>query len=270
MSYDLHVHSNVSDDCTAPMEESVQRAIALGLDGLCFTDHLNLIIPQTSDQPDPNGFLDWQKSYEKIQKVRESYGSRLEILHGMELAELTLDEERGRSFLTAPGIDYLLCAAHMARGFPDFYWMTFPDLAFCKHIMALYLDENIRLAKLQLADVLAHIGYPNRYMIHQGFSVDIMDYEGQLRQLFTLMVQSGQGLELNTSGLRQGADMTFPHLPALKLYRACGGEIVTIGSDAHKAKDVGSHIKDGEELLRQAGFRYTTIFRQRKPHFIKL
>ena len=270
MPYDLHVHSTVSSDSRATMEEAVQRAISQGLAGICFTDHLNLILPETADQQDPHGYDDWSRGYAEIEKMRAAWGDKLEILHGMELAEITLDLERAKKYAQAPGIDYLLGAAHMARGYPDFYWMTFPDQAFCQTIMGLYLDENIRLAELNMVDAIAHVGYPQRYMGHQGLFVPLMDFEEKLRQLFTIMAQTGQALELNTSGLRQGADMTFPNLPALKLFRACGGELVTIGSDAHRVTDVGSHLKEAGELLREAGFSHFTIFRQRKPVFIAL
>ena len=48
------------------------------------------------------------------------------------------------------------------------------------------------------------------------------------------------------------------------MYRSLGGELVTIGSDAHKVSDIGAGIKRGEELLRECGFKYITLFKERK------
>ena len=271
LSYDMHVHSNVSLDSNTPMADSIERALSLGLKGICFTDHLNLVYPEFTDKPDPNCYAEWAVSYKEIEKVRNLWGDQFDILHGMELAEITLDQNHAIECAKAPGIDYLLGASHTAKGHADFYYMTFPDQAFCHRITALYLDENIRLAKFNMADAIAHIGYPQRYMARQGFSIDLMDYEEQLRELFTIMVHTGQALELNTSGLRQeGFGQSFPNLPALKLYKALGGEMVTIGSDAHRAGDVASKFKEAGEFLCEAGFSHFTIFRQRKPEFIKL
>jgi len=252
------------------MEAVAKSAIAKGLDGICFTDHLDLFEAKEVGKKCMHGYDAWKKGYEEIRQVRDLLGNSLEILHGMEIAEIPMDTERAEKFIASPDIDFVLGSIHMVKGYVDFYWMKFPDLAFCKSITEVYLNENIQLAKLGLVDSIAHIGYSERYMTRQGFFINLMDYEEQLRQLFSIMIQTGQGLEVNTSGLRQGIGCTFPNLSVLKLYKALGGEIITIGSDSHNAQDVGSHIQKVEKLLKELGFRYFTVFRQRKSCFIEL
>ena len=56
----------------------------------------------------------------------------------------------------------------------------------------------------------------------------------------------------------------------LKLWRECGGEILTVGSDAHNTADLGAGIREGMELARECGFRYIAYFRERKPQFVSL
>jgi histidinol-phosphatase (PHP family) len=56
----------------------------------------------------------------------------------------------------------------------------------------------------------------------------------------------------------------------LKRYRELGGEIITVGSDAHKPEDIGSHFNDAAELLSACGFRYYCVFEKRVAEFIKL
>ncbi|MBR4483643.1 MAG: PHP domain-containing protein, partial [Erysipelotrichaceae bacterium] len=41
MLADYHVHTHFSDDSVYPMEEVVKDAIAMGLDEICFTDHVD-------------------------------------------------------------------------------------------------------------------------------------------------------------------------------------------------------------------------------------
>ncbi len=41
MRADYHVHTAFSDDSDYPMEQVVRDAIALGLEELCFTDHVD-------------------------------------------------------------------------------------------------------------------------------------------------------------------------------------------------------------------------------------
>lgn len=56
----------------------------------------------------------------------------------------------------------------------------------------------------------------------------------------------------------------------LELYRDCGGELITLGSDAHRPEDVGKGIAQAQELLRTVGFRYFTVYHRRTPQFIRL
>ena len=62
----------------------------------------------------------------------------------------------------------------------------------------------------------------------------------------------------------------MPPLEIIKLYRNLGGKIITVGSDAHSAQFVGGFIKEGYDLLKQAGFVYVTAFEKRQPRFIKI
>ena len=41
MLADYHLHTSFSDDSEYPMEDAVRRAIALGFDEICFTEHID-------------------------------------------------------------------------------------------------------------------------------------------------------------------------------------------------------------------------------------
>jgi len=254
------------------MSEVAEAAVNLGLDGLCFTDHCDLMDAETPGKAAVGYYEGWEKSYGEIEVVRAEWGDKIEILHGMELGEIALAPERAKQCAMAPGLDFLLGSVHVVPGHKDFFWLKYPSMDFCRELADLYLDTNIRMAEVNLADAIAHIGYLNRYTQRDGFVIDFMDYEEKMRHLFGILVENGRGIEINTSGLRRnpGTGRLIPDLPELKLYKECGGEIVTIGSDAHSARHVGSHLHEAEELLRAAGFDYVTVFRQRKPNFIKL
>jgi len=49
-----------------------------------------------------------------------------------------------------------------------------------------------------------------------------------------------------------------------------GGEIITIGSDAHKPENICGYFNRAEEVLKECGFKYYTIFEKRVPEFKKL
>ena len=88
-------------------------------------------------------------------------------------------------------------------------------------------------------------------------------YEEQLRALFQALIQSGRGIELNTTQGHTVEEWT----PVLQLYRSCGGEIITLGSDAHRSGQTGAGFPDAYALLKSLGFRWHCTYRNRKPVF---
>ena len=62
----------------------------------------------------------------------------------------------------------------------------------------------------------------------------------------------------------------MPDVPGVVPDGAVGGELITLGSDAHRPEDVGKGIAQAQELLRTVGFRYFTVYHRRTPQFIRL
>jgi histidinol-phosphatase (PHP family) len=156
------------------------------------------------------------------------------------------------------------------RDTDDFYCIKYPDFDEFRPTIVKYLEEHIDLAKFGCCDVLGHIGYMQKYMADQGKYFDMMEFSDLLSELFRTCVQNGIGIEVNTSSLHEKLGQFVPNKEVLKLYRQCGGEIITAGSDSHSVGHAGFAIKEAYELLRECGFKYVTIFKQHKPEFIKL
>jgi histidinol-phosphatase (PHP family) len=89
-------------------------------------------------------------------------------------------------------------------------------------------------------------------------------------QLFKTLIRRGRGIEINTSGLRGKAQRHYAAALVPALFKECGGEIVTVGSDAHRARDVGKGIREGYAMLEASGFEYVTSFDKRKPNFYRI
>ena len=81
------------------------------------------------------------------------------------------------------------------------------------------------------------------------------------------MIEHGKGLEVNTAGLKYGLPFAHPHSDIIKRYIELGGEIVTIGSDAHKPEHVAYDFEKVKSILRTCGVKYLTKFKSRKPFF---
>ena len=73
----------------------------------------------------------------------------------------------------------------------------------------------------------------------------------------------GRGIEVNTY---RGRTLEAWR-EILVLYRDCGGEIVTVGSDAHIPAHVGRGIAQALELVKACGFPACAAYEKRVPIF---
>lgn len=104
---------------------------------------------------------------------------------------------------------------------------------------------------------MAHIGYTWRYMTKAGFdvAVDLRHYGDEIETLLRMLVINGKGIEINCSGLRNTLlNEPIPSVSIIGLFRELEGEIITVGSEAHRTADASDFIEEGYAILRQAGF----------------
>ena len=139
------------------------------------------------------------------------------------------------------------------------------------NLLERYFAEIYDMCKWGKFDVLGHLTYCLRYMkIRNGITPNMKIFEEIIAESLRTLADKGKGIEINTSGIRQGAGATFPSLRYIRLFRELGGKIISIGSDAHKVRDLGANIAEGTELARAAGFNEICYFKKRKPVFIKI
>ena len=81
---------------------------------------------------------------------------------------------------------------------------------------------------------------------------------------------SAKRWKINTGGYKYGLGQPHPHLDVLKAFKAMGGELITIGADAHAPEHVGFAFDRLSSVLEDLGFKYYTIFKAGKPHMIQL
>ena len=266
---DFHTHSNCSVDGTASMYEMASAGAQKGISIMCVTDHVDIDNFETGNRQ-PDCFGHWGKMQSQYADAVERLGGCIDFRLGIELGEANHYKEDSLRIAQTKGLDFIIGSLHNVRNTPDFFCIDYKSPEECGNLIDKYIEEHFELVKLGCFDVLGHIGYTKRYMKRKGFDIGLSGFEDRLGELFKLLSESGKGIELNTSGLRDGTGSTFPEKSILKLYREAHGEIITVGSDCHRTEDVGANILDGYELLREAGFKYFTVFKDRKPEFIKL
>ena len=83
-----------------------------------------------------------------------------------------------------------------------------------------------------------------------------------------ILANKGKGMEINTSGFDRVGEF-LPSAPFIKRFKELGGEIVTVGSDAHDIGRVGQYSAEAIEILRNV-FGYVCTFENRTPILHKL
>ena len=280
---DCHTHSAWSPDGKDSAEAMCLRASELGLDVYTLTDHCDCNYWLTAEEHE-------QETGSAIAVDREMYGSRdysaasisevsaLKerfpfLLCGIELGQPLQNIKAAEETASRPELDFIIGSHHQNAGKEDFYWLKYDkmDLSEIYAYLTDYFSEMLAMCRWGRFDVLGHLTYPLRYIVGDyGIDIDMSRFEDIIKEIFCTLAQNGRGIEINTSGLRQKYGRTFPDEHYLKLWRECGGEILTVGSDAHNTADLGAGIREGMELARECGFRYIAYFRERKPQFVSL
>lgn len=119
-------------------------------------------------------------------------------------------------------------------------------------------------------DVFGHIDYVVRYGPEKNANYSYEQYREILDVILKLLVDRGKGIEINTAGFKYGLGHPNPTEEIISQYRKFGGEIVTIGSDAHSPEQIAYAFEKVPDILKDCGFSYYTVFQGRKPEFIKL
>lgn len=264
---DYHMHTNCSSDSKATLEQQAEAACQAGLAEICVTDHWNLLDQQANPLPH---HYDWAISLANWRNARERFTGRVEIRLGIEVGNGVLDPEGVDRSLALPELDFVIGSLHnqsAAAGGKGIFTVAkgCKTRADCMALLEDYVDTLDALADTAGFDVLGHIIYPLRYLPPR-YELDLTPWWDRLAHILKKVIASGRGIELNTT---QG-DTVAQWRPLLALYRDLGGEILTLGSDAHRPQAVGASIPQAGALAREAGFRYAATYRRHTPAFVKL
>lgn len=275
---DCHTHSTNSFDGISAAEDMIIAAMERGLSAYALTDHceINRWFSIEHYGVKPNGYdtydfgIDFEKAMTENTALKEKYDGKINFICGVELGQAPFDFGLSNAIVKDKRLDFIIGSIHQVSGKDDFAFLDY-EKADINTLLTTYYNDMYELCKWNKFDVLGHITYPLRYIEGEHkIKVDMSLHEEAIRECFRLIIQNGKGIEINTSGLRQAYGQAFPNLYWLKIYREMGGEIISIGSDAHKADDLGKGVKEGAEMAIEAGFKHLCFFKERKPNFIKI
>jgi histidinol-phosphatase (PHP family) len=268
---DLHVHSTCSADGVSSIEEHARQAKVVGLTEVGFSEHVDL------DPRDKSyGFFDPERYDLEIGAARETVPG-VQLRQGIEITYQSRLEARLVSFLASHSCDYVIASVHLVDYSDGWAIVSEPGAMaafFAGHSQRQaygpYFAELLRAAQSGMGDVLGHLDLVKRFGVGEYGPLDPLAFEEELREVLRAVVHRGMGLEINTSGLRQSPGEPYPPLTVVRWFRELGGEVVTVGSDAHHAKDLGSDINLALDMAQEAGFQAIATFKERRVKWIDL
>ena len=260
--FDYHMHTKVSFDGRMTAKEAVEAAIKKGLKEICFTDHID------SDPLNPKNNLRY-----KVEDYNAAYNdlchNDLIIRRGMEFGLLPDNMDMAREELAKRHYDFVIGSVHFVEGL-DVYFDEYWQNKTVDEAERIDLEETLQCVKSHNDfDVLGHLTYITKTRGNPlKRPIPYEKYREITDEIFKILIQKGKGIEVNTSGMRD-ANVFLPTEDYLHRFKELGGEIVTVGSDAHDADRVGAYCKEACKLVQDI-FGYVCTFRDRKPIFHKI
>ncbi len=267
-----HVHSKYSVDSTEELYNILETAIEKGLNGIAITDHVSIYYNKRNLEP-----TDLLACKKEVFSLREKYKDKIKLLFGMEYSETHLSDEFNKKALGVGDFDVILCSLHdevlisnkqINSHFRKNDFKSFNKEELIEIVKTYYLLLKDAVKNFDY-DVLAHLTYPFRYITFRDkVDFDFNIIKDDIEEILKILIKRNKALELNTSNATDGFFM--PNEQILKTYKALGGELITLGSDAHIASNVDKGLNLGKILLKKCGFTKYYYYENRKPKIAEL
>lgn len=273
---DMHMHTWFSTDSEACPRDMADEAVRKGLKTICFTDHFDKDDLEWGEE----GIFDVDAYFVEMQKLQEEYAGKLNIRIGIELGLRTYLKDYYEELTKKYPFDFVIGSVHNVPYKKDaegniLYTDPAAEKLFTdrtdKEAYRLMMEttlENVRTS--DCFQTLGHLDYVVRYGKSREKEYSYTDYADIIDEILKLLIEKEKGLEVNSAGLKYGLPFVHPHPDVLKRYRELGGEIITIGADAHKPEHIAYDFAKAEEILKSCGFKYYTEFFEQKPVFKQL
>ena len=265
MFADFHVHTYYSDDSETPMEKQVESAISLGLQEICFTDHVDYGIKRDWDDPlgvnyrnggpgepkrIPLANVNYPLYFKEIEELKNKYADKITIRAGLEFG-IQADTIPQYELLYAKyndKLEFVLLSVHQVCN-QELWTQDFQHGKTQKEYNRMYYHEILNvIQQYKNYDVLAHLDLITRYDNNGIYPFDMV--KDIVEEILKIVIADGKGIELNTSSWRYGLADTQPSRDILKLYKKLGGKYITLGSDSHTTDYIASHFRDAENILK--------------------
>lgn len=255
---DYHMHTHFSTDSEASPREHIEKAIEMGLDEICFTDHKDFAYPQCPFDLDADAY------FQELKPLQKEYQDKIKIKIGIEMGLDVEFQEEIEDFLNTHDYDYVIGSIHVIHQTEFYDPAAFFDGKSKEEAHREFFNNTLECVKtFDCFNCLGHLDYICRYGPYEDKSVDHDKYQDIIDEIFKTLIQKGKGIEVNTSGYRDRQTCGFPTFEQVERYYRFGGRIITVGTDSHTSDRVGEHVEDVIKEYQRIGFEDVSTFTKR-------
>ncbi len=259
---DLHLHTKFSWDAEQTMEDVVKKAKGKNIKIMGFTEHIDLM-----DKHHKNYLkFDYKKYTEEFKKNKEQFPG---LLKGIEVGEMHVYNDRFVKFAENKEFDYFIGSLHFIGEYTPVF-----DNYFKQHklldVYKAYFEEEYKLIEHGGFEVAAHITLVHRYGAKYFKEPVYETFKAEIGDILKLLINKKIAIEVNTSGLHFPANDFIPDKEIIRAYILLGGDMITVGSDAHMIEDSFTGLKAAYEMLEELGVKELTAFEGHKPIKIRM
>jgi histidinol-phosphatase (PHP family) len=261
-----HLHNQYSADGRGSTEETLHSAIDLGFEEICFTNHVEVLDPETSEWA--VDLVEARERFEhqqhEIERLQPEF-PELRILLGVEYEFRPEWVETLDALTDSVDFDMIIGSVHVVDGYQVSGGSVggyFKDRDIAE-TYGRYFEVVEEMLEWGGFDVVGHLDLVKRFGAKYYGPFDATPFESQVRGILDKMVGKGLGLEVNTSGVVQAPAEPYPGLDILKWAKEAHVATVTIGTDSHVPTSFEQGWEVGDLLLRRAGFTEITLFSHR-------
>lgn len=267
---DYHLHSSFSGDSSAPMEDMILKGIQLGLTHMCFTEHMDPDFPYPNPEEEGMFELNTDSYLYELARLKEKYASQIQLLFGVELGVQPHLRRELSIYAKSYDFDFIIASSHLCNKkdpyYPSFYEGRSDEEAYREYFLSIL--DNLRA--FGNFDVYGHLDYVVRYGKNKDADYCYDKYKDIFDRILETLMEKEKGLELNTGAIGYGLKELNPCTELLRRYRKLGGELITVGSDAHDPQSVARGFDRAAQILTDCGFRYYATFEKRTPEFHRI
>lgn len=240
-NHDTHVHSTFSYDGKSTIRQIAEYCCyKLDCDAIWITEHLEFDLSDNSTL-----FFNYDKIAEEIQLLSSEF-SKPRLFLGVEIDFQSKFIRPIEEFLSSHRFDFVIGAIHHISGKSQKIFHLGHGHGFFDE----YLDECLAAVNSGLIDSLGHLMRPISF--NPGFD---FHESPKLQTVLEALGEEKIALELNTRHF----EFSYA-LKTLKSFVCYGGNMITLGSDAHHHSKLMFAFDKGKNLLIRSRINELTVF----------